>query len=106
MLENGIPFLAVPVNEQDFNVVGTPEQLTSFLARAKSGSLSSKTPQRKSRFCFDLDMTLVGAPVIAGDYSTCPPIEANIKLVQQLYHAGHHIIVVRIRILLGSQDGR
>lgn len=104
MLENGIPFLAVPVNEQDFNVVGTPEQLTSFLARAKSGSLPSKTPQRKSRFCFDLDMTLVGAPVIAGDYSTCPPIEANIKLVQQLYHAGHHIIVVRI--LLRSQDGR
>ncbi|KAF5129764.1 hypothetical protein E5D57_006095 [Metarhizium anisopliae] len=97
MLENGIPFLAVPVNEQDFNVVGTPEQLTSFLARAKSGSLPSKTPQRKSRFCFDLDMTLVGAPVMAGDYSTCPPIEANIKLVQQLYHAGHHIIVQTAR---------
>ncbi|KAG8408226.1 hypothetical protein J3459_018089 [Metarhizium acridum] len=97
MLENGIPFLAVPVNEQDFNVVGTPEQLTSFLARAKSGSLPSKIPRRKSRFCFDLDMTLVGAPVIAGDYSTCPPIEANIKLVQQLYHAGHHIIIQTAR---------
>ncbi|KHO00248.1 protein phosphatase 2A A subunit (ISS) [Metarhizium album ARSEF 1941] len=97
MLENGIPFLGVPVNEQDFNVVGTPEQLTSFLARAKSGSLPSRLPQRKSRFCFDLDMTLVGAPAIAGDYSTCPPIEANIKLVQQLYRAGHHIIIQTAR---------
>ncbi|KAM3496782.1 hypothetical protein MY10362_009847 [Beauveria mimosiformis] len=97
MLENGMPFLAVPVNEKDFNVVGTPEQLTSFLARAKSGSLPSRIPRRKSRFCFDLDMTLVGAPVIPGDYSTCPPIEANIKLVQQLYHTGHHIIIQTAR---------
>ncbi|KID80939.1 protein phosphatase 2A A subunit (ISS) [Metarhizium guizhouense ARSEF 977] len=97
MLENSIPFLAVPVNEQDFNVVGTPDQLKSFLAMAKSSNLPSKFPPRKSRFCFDLDMTLVGAPVIPGDYSTCPPIEANIKLAQQLYDAGHHIIIQTAR---------
>lgn len=69
--------------------MGTPAQLTSFLT-----SLQHRPEVvAKRRFCFDLDSTLVTPPTIKGDYSSCLPIPKNIKLVQQLHQAGHHIIV-------------
>ena len=96
MIRGGaIPFLGVPISLSDFCCVGTPGQLHDFLRRLKKKENHHFQP-RKQRFCFDLDMTLVGAPKVAGDYSTCPPIWRNIELVQQLHDAGHHIIIVRV----------
>ncbi|XWX02356.1 hypothetical protein V2A60_010393 [Cordyceps javanica] len=97
MIENGVPFAALPVEKDDFSIVGTPEQLRNFLILLKRDAAGSRAQAQKRRFCFDLDMTLVGAPVRPGDYSTCPPIERNIKLLQQLFDAGHHIIIQTAR---------
>lgn len=99
MIENGIPYLGLPIDKDDFSIVGTPEQLREFLRSVKLGRLGCDVQMKTRRFCFDLDMTLVGVPKTPGDYATCPPIEHNIKLVQQLYNAGHYIIIVSIQIL-------
>ena len=94
MIDNGIPFIGLPLAKEDISFMGTPQQLEDFLKFIKkSGRYSARISQRR-RFCFDLDMTLVGAPAVPGDYSTCPPIEKNIRLVKQLYQAGHYIIIV------------
>jgi hypothetical protein len=90
--EGGLPFLGIEVQMKDFSCVGTPEQLNSLLLHLKCEGHESQI--KKRRFCFDLDMTLVGVPATAGDYSTCPPIWKNILLVRQLHEAGHHIIIV------------
>lgn len=104
--DGGIPFVGLPITVNDFSCVGTPEQLVELLARLKSedgseaavGAMTtSRMTKRKRRFCFDLDMTLVGVPRVPGDYSTCPPIDRNIWLVRQLYSAGHHIIIQTAR---------
>ncbi|KAJ9156553.1 Capsule biosynthesis phosphatase [Pleurostoma richardsiae] len=105
MMKNGVPFLGMPVDKKDFTVVGTPEQLQALL-RQLNNSKSREVPikMKKRRFCFDLDGTLVGYPEVKGDYSTCPPIEKNIKLVQQLFKAGHHIIIQTAR-RMKTHDG-
>lgn len=95
MIQSGVSFLGLPVTTDDFSCVGTPEQLQQLLRHLKTDKISHLPLKiKKRRFCFDLDMTLVGCPAVAGDYSTCPPIEKNIRLVQQLYKAGHYIIIV------------
>jgi NDP-sugar pyrophosphorylase family protein len=94
MIQSDVPFLGMPLTKQDFSCVGTPEQLQDLLKQLKIGEADVPMKVKKRRFCFDLDMTLVGAPAVSGDYSTCPPIEKNIRLVQQLYEAGHYIIIV------------
>ena len=95
MIHSGeVHFLGVPIEATDFSCVGTPPQLHAFLQRLKNKD--SQIHFKKQRFCFDLDMTLVGTPEVTGDYSTCPPIWRNIKLVQQLHEAGHHIIIVSL----------
>lgn len=105
MIQNGVPYLGMPVKTKDFSVVGTPEQLQDLLKLLKSDTSNLPIKLKKRRFCFDLDMTLVGVPAIPGDYSTCPPIEKNIRLVQQLYNAGHYIIIVsRSWRLAGMSD--
>jgi hypothetical protein len=91
ILEGKLPFIGLPVSK-DFSCVVTPEQLQELLLQFKEDE--SKIEVKKRRFCFDLDMTLVGVPEIAGDYLTCPPIGKNIEFVQQLHKAGHHIIIV------------
>jgi len=95
MIQSGVPFLGIPVTKKDFSCVGTPEQLQDLLRQLKAGDEDAPVKIKKRRFCFDLDMTLVGAPATPGDYSTCPPIDKNIRLVQQLFKAGHYIIIVR-----------
>ncbi|KAH7350599.1 capsule biosynthesis phosphatase [Rhexocercosporidium sp. MPI-PUGE-AT-0058] len=90
-----LPFLGLPLSKKDFSCVGTPEQLEDLLMQMKDGQRPNQV--KKRRFCFDLDMTLVGVPAVAGDYSTCPPIWKNIRLVQQLHKAGHHIIIQTAR---------
>jgi hypothetical protein len=95
MIQSGVPFMGIGVDKTDFSCVGTPDQLQDLLKLLKSDTSHLPIKMKKRRFCFDLDMTLVGVPAVAGDYSTCPPIDKNIKLVQQLYKAGHYIIIVR-----------
>ncbi|KAM4055038.1 phosphatase iiic [Hirsutella rhossiliensis] len=97
MIEIGVPFTAVAVSRQDISCVGTPKQLHDFLRTVKSGKCSVPIARQTRRFCFDLDMTLVGVPTVPGDYSTCPPIPRNIRLVQELFKAGHHIIIQTAR---------
>jgi hypothetical protein len=77
-----VPFMGIPISQEDFSCVGTPTQLRNFLRTLRgqsSGMLSKKT-----RFCFDLDMTLVGSPMVSGDYSTCPPLWKNIEVLFKL----------------------
>ncbi|KAF4444948.1 capsule biosynthesis phosphatase [Fusarium acutatum] len=97
MVQSGVPFIGLPLQKKDFAVVGTPEQLQELLAALKKDNHSMPATLKKRRFCFDLDMTLVGVPAVSGDYSTCPPISKNIRLVQQLYKAGHYIIIQTAR---------
>ncbi|KAJ6439792.1 phosphatase iiic [Purpureocillium lavendulum] len=93
MIHSGVPYVGLPIQKQDMSCVGTPQQLQDFLRHVKSDGCKHSLALKKRRFCFDLDMTLVGFPTVPGDYSTCPPIEKNIRLVKQLYNAGHYIII-------------
>jgi hypothetical protein len=92
IVDGKLPFIGMPITKKDFSCVGTPDQLQDLLLQLKDKENVIRV--KKRRFCFDLDMTLVGVPEISGDYSTCPPIWKNIELVQQLHKAGHHIIIV------------
>jgi ADP-glucose pyrophosphorylase len=94
MMREGLPFVGIQLAKKDFSCVGTPEQLQELLRQVKN---VGETRVKTRRFCFDLDMTLVGVPEIEGNYATCPPIWKNIELVQQLYKAGHHIIIQTAR---------
>lgn len=91
MLSQGLVFKGIFV--EDFACVGTPWQLEEFLRMIRA----KKVKVKPRRFCFDLDNTLVKMPAVPGDYSTCEPIWKNIKLVQQLKDAGHHIIIYTAR---------
>jgi capsule biosynthesis phosphatase len=105
MIQQGVPFLAMRLGEKDFTCVGTPEQLRIILKQlSESMNGNGLIKMKKRRFCFDLDGTLVGYPVVKGDYSTCLPIEKNIRLVQQLYKAGHHVIIQTAR-RMHTHDG-
>jgi hypothetical protein len=73
MVHNDIPCIGMPIDKKNFTVVGTPEQLQDLLKALKSDTLHMPVKLKTRRFCFDLDMTLVGVPAISGDYSTCPP---------------------------------
>ncbi|KYK62110.1 capsule biosynthesis phosphatase [Drechmeria coniospora] len=98
MLQSGIPYIGLHIDRQDICCVGTPEQLQTFLQSLKKHNGSGRPLSFKSRrFCFDLDLTLVGVPAVPGDYSTCPPIEKNIRLIQELHRAGHYIIIYAAR---------
>jgi len=80
----GGTFEACQLYSEDFTVLGTPSQLHNFI--------TSSLCQPK-RFCFDLDSTLVTAPVTPGDYNTCLPVQHTINYVQKLHANGHHIII-------------
>jgi capsule biosynthesis phosphatase len=79
MIDDGHVFYMQPVGE--YHCLGTPSQLQGF------------TTERKMRFCFDLDNTLVSEPKIAGDYSSVSPISKNIDYLKHLYEKGHEIII-------------
>ena len=101
MITDGHVFRGVHV--EDFVCVGTPRQLQAFLRSIRDKDLDHATFKTKTveeivgkarrRFCFDLDGTLVTFPVVPRDYTTCRPIESNIKLAQELHEAGHTIII-------------
>ena len=64
----------------------SPNQLCHSLKSIPNGD-------RKMRFCFDLDGTLVTSPLKTGDYSTVQPILRNIQYVRYLKSLGHTIII-------------
>ncbi|KAM4060135.1 mobA-like NTP transferase domain-containing protein [Hirsutella rhossiliensis] len=97
MIKKGISFTGMGIQQNDFSCVGTPQQLQDFLLSIKTSKCNLSIIGQKSRFCFDLDGTLVGLPAVAGDYSTCPPIDRNIRLLRELFEAGHHIIIQTAR---------
>lgn len=57
----------------------------------------SNLPCPTLRICFDLDNTLVTFPQISGDYSTVEPIPEMINRLNELYDAGHTIIIYTAR---------
>ena len=87
MLREGETFVALILRApgEDFAVLGTPSQLIAHLR--------ASPPRRPKRFCFDLDGTLVTAPRVPGDYTTCEPIPAQVDNVRKLHAAGHAIII-------------
>lgn len=93
LIKDGHLFLGVEMDKDGFTCVGTPAQLESFLDRIQQEPSNFK----QMRFCFDLDGTLVTAPKVPGDYSTCQPIMKNVMLVRELHESGHHIIVQTAR---------
>jgi capsule biosynthesis phosphatase len=76
------------VRNKDFEEIGTPESLKKF---------SINNPQKKRRFCFDLDQTLVSSPKIIGNYNTVEPMHENIKFLKFLRDNGHYIIIYTAR---------
>ena len=74
---------------ENFHCVGTPMQLKIFC--------ENYTDNKVERFCFDLDRTLVTAPKVEGDYSTCEPIERNVNFLKHLKSLGHYIIIYTAR---------
>ena len=86
MIKKDGEFEIIKLNTSGFKVLGTPDQLKPFLASL------SKT-EKKKRFCFDLDNTLVTSPQTQGDYRSCKPVRRVIGYVQQLHADGHYIII-------------
>tara|TARA_Y100000389_G_C17471116_1_gene531041 strand:+ start:7774 stop:9627 length:1854 start_codon:yes stop_codon:yes gene_type:complete len=82
------------IHKDAYVCVGTPAQLYSFYNNISVNPVNNKniivTPKR---VCFDLDSTLVGPPVVQGDYSTCQPIQKNIDLCNYLRRMNHYIII-------------
>jgi len=74
---------------KNFTCLGTPEQL-----KTNSTNLSFN---KKMRFCFDLDNTLVTYPLIKGDYSSVKPLIKNINFLKSLKKQGHYIIIYTAR---------
>jgi len=71
-----------------FYSLGSPELIKHFAKEQREKGLRAR-----KRFCFDLENTLVTAPKVPGDYSTCEPIMTNVNFVRSLSDMGHAIIV-------------
>lgn len=80
---------------ENFHCVGTPMQLKIFC---------ENHPTPIERFCFDLDRTLVTAPKVEGDYTTCEPIERNVNFLKHLKSLGHYIIIYTARRMRTNQS--
>lgn len=85
MIEEGHSFRALQMDPRRMHVLGTPAQLRAFCIGQRT--------QPRLRICFDLDHTLVTAPRVPGDYTTCEPLSENIAACRALKAQGHHIIV-------------
>jgi len=93
MIKHGANICGLPYHvNDDFIDLGTPAHVEDFLCRLRSGEMKMQG-QRRLRFVFDLDFTLVTPPRKHGDYSSVEPIEQNIALVRSLKSAGNYIIV-------------
>lgn len=82
------------IHKDTYVCVGTPAQLYSFYNNIAVHPVNSDhSLVSPKRVCFDLDSTLVGPPLVPGDYSTCPPIQRNIDLCNYLRRMNHYIII-------------
>jgi capsule biosynthesis phosphatase len=87
-IKNKIKIKSHYLKKKDFSILGTPLELINFVNQNK---------ERKKRFCFDLDNTLVSYPKIKGSYETCEPINKNIIYLNTLKKLGHYIIIYTAR---------
>lgn len=85
MISRGSQFRALKLSRNDFHVLGTPLQVVEWCQNWPC--------QPKMSFVFDLDGTLLLPPKVAGDYSSCVPIERNTKLCRRLKAQGHRILI-------------
>ena len=90
-------FNVIEIEKNNFICLGTPLQVRLFCNNYPKYNISLKETIERKRFCFDLDNTLVTFPRVAGDYTTCEPIEENINLVKYLKKFGHTIIIYTAR---------
>ena len=82
------------IHKDSYVCVGTPAQLYSFYNNISVHPVNHENSLvSPKRVCFDLDSTLVGPPLVQGDYSTCQPIQKNIDLCNYLRKMNHYIII-------------
>lgn len=93
MINDDHHFSSIILNDDDFEVVGTPLQYKLFHNKHKN----NKKYFNEYRICFDLDNTLVTHPEIAGDYTTVKPIDQNIRYAQFLHNIGCTVIIYTAR---------
>lgn len=93
----GVP--VVPVYSRKSVSIGIPEQLEEAIDRGLF------TP-RPLRWVFDLDGTLVGPPVVEGDYGTVEPIAKTVRFVRNLHERGHYIVIHTARSEAGGELAR
>lgn len=96
MINNNEIVIGSMVNNEDFNCLGTPQQLKTFAITHKNND--------NIRVCFDLDKTLVTLPKVAGDYTTVDPIESNIKILRELKNNDCEIIIHTARKMLSNNS--
>lgn len=98
MINDGNIFINKSIEKSNYICLGTPFQVRIFCNNYPIHSaLTSKKKIKNSRFCFDLDGTLVSFPNKKGDYSTVEPIEKNIIYLKYLKRMGHTIIIQTAR---------
>jgi len=73
------------VLKNEYVCLGTPLQVIEF---CRNNTINSA-----SKFCFDLDNTLVTYPKVNGDYTTVEPIQRNIDFLNHLKSQGHYVII-------------
>lgn len=93
MIKDDIIFEHQILQENDFDVVGTPLQYKIFHNEHRS----DKKYFENYRICFDFDNTLITYPDIPGDYSTVRPIQENIDYANFLHKLGCTIIIYTAR---------
>jgi capsule biosynthesis phosphatase len=86
MLRDNHIFNPIIIKPNDFNCVGTPQQLKIYALQDKQ--------TRTQRFCFDIDNTLI---ISSNDYTINKPIEKNINYLRFLKSMGHTIILYTAR---------
>merc|ERR1719352_752264 len=91
-MTHGAPIVGLPLAREDFDNLGSPKLLQDFLRRLQHREVKLRG-NRRMRFVFDLDGTLVTPPKRHGDYTSVEPIEENIALVRSLKQAGNYIII-------------
>ena len=87
MLDDCIPFEPIIIHKDDFECIGTPNQLKICAIKTKS---------EPKRFCFDLDNTLV---TLDGKI-----IEKNVNYLRYLKANGHYIILYTARRMRTHKD--
>ena len=98
MINDNIYFYNKTINIENWICLGTPFQLRQYYNNTpRLSCIDNNIKIKPSRFCFDLDNTLVTYPTINGDYNSVKPIEKNINFVKYLKSFGHTIIIYTAR---------